>query len=98
MQTNLIPIIDFCTYHQIETTFIQSLEEFGLLQTTEVQKKVCVNIDELEKLEKYLRLFQEMNINLEGLHAVAHLLELLQQKDDQILALKNELSYFNQIQ
>lgn len=97
MENNLIPVIDFCTYHKIEITFIQSLEDYGLLHTKKVKKTVFINTDEVSKLEKYIRLSQDLSINLEGLFAVSHLLELLQQKEDEMQALKNEINYYKQI-
>lgn len=97
MENNLISIDEVCIHHQVKISFIQSLEEFGLIHTTIVKKTVCLDSDELSKLERYLRLSHDLEINLEGLHAVAHLLTQLNNMQNEIIALRNELDYYKQI-
>jgi len=97
MENNLISIDEVCTYHQVKINFIQSLEDFGLIHTTIVKKTVCLDTDELTKLERYLRLSNDLEINLEGLHAVAHLLNQLNEMQEEINSLKNELNYYKQV-
>ncbi|TCD10175.1 MerR family transcriptional regulator [Pedobacter frigidisoli] len=97
MENNLISIKDVCAHHQVEINFIQSLEDFGLIQTKIVKKTTFLDTDELSKLERYLRLSQDLEINLEGLHAVSHLLNQLQEVQKELNSLKNELNYYKQL-
>ena len=97
MENNLIAINDVCAHHHVEVKFIQSLEEAGLIQTTVVKKTVCLEIDELSKLERYLRLSHDLEINIEGLHAVSFLLEQLNNMQVEVNQLKNELHYYKQM-
>ncbi|MCX3263931.1 chaperone modulator CbpM [Pedobacter agri] len=94
MENNLISVEDVCIHHQVKINFIQSLEEFGLIHTTIIKKTVWLDSDELSKLERYLRLSNDLEINLEGLHAVAHLLSQLSKMQEEIISLKNELNYY----
>ena len=97
MENNLIAIQDICSHHQIEFKFIQSLEDFGLIHTTVVKKSFFLDADELSKLERYLRLSNDLDINLEGLHAVSHLLNQLKNMQEEVNSLKNELNYYKQL-
>jgi chaperone modulatory protein CbpM len=97
METYLIPVEDICAYHHVEINFIQSLEDFGLIHTTVKRKSVFLPIDELSKLEQYLRLAQDLEINLEGIHAVSHLLNQVQQMQEEITLLQNEINYYKQL-
>lgn len=97
METNLIPVEDICAYHHVEINFIQSLEDFGLIHTTIKKQSVFLPLDELSKLEQYLRLAQDLEINLEGIHAVSHLLNQVQDMQDKITLLQNELNYYKQL-
>ena len=97
MENNLISIDEVCLHHQVKINFIHSLEDFGLIQTKVVKKTVFLDSDELSKLEQYLRLSNDLEINLEGLHAVSHLLNQLNDMQAQINSLKNELNYYKQI-
>lgn len=96
MKSNLISIEDICIFHKIEIKFVQSLEEYGLIQTTIIKKTVFLDPEELAKLEHYVRLHQELEINLEGLHAVSHLLAQMQNMQQEITTLKNENNYYKQ--
>lgn len=97
MENNLIPVEAICAYHHVEIKFIQSLEDFGLIQTTVKKKSAFLPIDELNKLELYLRLAHDLEINLEGIHAVSHLLNQVQHMQDKIISLQNELNYYKQL-
>jgi chaperone modulatory protein CbpM len=48
-------------------------------------------------LEQYLRLAQDLEINLEGIHAVSHLLNQVQQMQEEITVLQNEINYYKQL-
>lgn len=97
METNLISVEDICAYHHVEINFIHSLEDFGLIRTTIKKQSVFLPVDELSKLEQYLRLAQDLEINLEGIHAVSHLLNQLQHMQEKITTLQNELNYYKQL-
>jgi len=97
METNFISVDDFCGHYKVEVNFIKSLEEYGLIKTKSIKKTIFIKADDLTGLERYIRLHKELDINMEGLHAVSHLLnqlELLQRKVD---ALNNEINYYKQI-
>lgn len=97
MENKLIPVEDICAYHHVEIKFIQSLEDFGLIHTTVKKKSAFLPMAELTKLEQYLRLAQELEINLEGIHAVSHLLNQVEHMQEEIRTLRNELHYYKQL-
>ena len=72
---NLVPVNEFCHYHHIDVTFIQLLEEHGLIETTTMQQTMYVEAEQLNQLEKFVRLNQELNIDAENLDIISHLLQ-----------------------
>lgn len=90
----LIPADDFCASHQISLSFISSLQESGLIELISVQEHYFIHTDQLHQLEKMVRLHFEMDINLEGLETIAHLLDQLQQAQQQINALNNKVRFY----
>jgi len=94
MDTDMIALNDFCSSHQIEVSFIQSLEEHGLVQTVIVDQSICVHANELPKLERIVRLSHELNINPEGLDVIGHLLERIEAMRHEIYDLKNRLDFY----
>ena len=91
----LIALDEFCISHQIELTFISSLQENGLIQVTVVKGKHYIPSDELPELERIIRLHNELDINLEGIDSIIQLLEQIRDLQDEIRNLKNELRLFN---
>jgi hypothetical protein len=88
-QDELIPVKDYCFYHNIEYSFIDSLENSGLISVTSVQQSAFSPLDEMSKLEKFVRLHYDLDINLEGIETINYLLEKIEAMQEEILQLKN---------
>lgn len=69
-KANLISASEFCVYHNIEYTFISNLKEFGLVEIVQVQQTDYIPEDQLEKLERMIRLHRELEINPEGIDTI----------------------------
>jgi len=92
--TDLIPANEFCTHHHIELSFIHALKGSGLIEITSIEEKVFVPISQLPQLEKLVRLYYEMDINLEGIETITYLLQRLNDLHQQVLLLSNRLSMY----
>ena len=88
-QGNLIPAKDLCMYHNIEYSFIHELENSGLISVTSVSQEVFIPEEEMQKVEKFIRLHYELDINLEGLETINYLLEKMERLQREIIQLKN---------
>jgi|SRR5690242_1641287 hypothetical protein len=92
---DLIPAKDFCLYHNIEYSFISSLEDSGLITVTSVEESTFIPADELDKLEKFVRLHYDLEINIEGIETIYHLLQKIEQMQREILQLRNATAFSN---
>jgi len=93
MQTEgLIAIHEFCSSHQIEISFVQSLQEYGLIETTTIEHTTYIYDHELAKLEQMTRLYT-LDINVEGIETIHHLLQKIDAMNTEIIQLKNKLSF-----
>lgn len=88
---NLIPATEICSHHHIEVSFIHSLHEYGLIEITSMEENVFVHEAQLNELEKLIRLHYDLQINLEGLHAVMHLLGKINSLEHELSFVKNRL-------
>ena len=61
-----IMIEECCRYYNIEVSFVHSLSEYGLID--------FIHPGELSRLEKYMHLNYDLDINIPGIEAIAHLL------------------------
>lgn len=95
MQTDeLITANEFCAHYNIEISFIKSLQESGLVEITTIEETGFIHTSQLPQLEKWMRLYYEMNINLEGIETISHLLQQINSMQDQIQELKNRLRLY----
>ncbi|HEY9184201.1 MAG TPA: chaperone modulator CbpM [Salegentibacter sp.] len=91
---DLIPTEEICTRYKVEQTFISSLSQSGLIRIVTVEKSEYVPSDEIAEFEKLRRLHYELDINLEGLEAIQHLLTQLEELQNQNRKLKNRLGLY----
>lgn len=95
MQTDhLISLDVFCTSNDIEIAFISSLREAGLIEVTTIEETGFLNSEQLLQLERYIRFYYELNINLEGIDAIKHLLHRVNTMHDEITTLQNRLRLY----
>lgn len=91
-----IPANEFCISHQIEYSFIDSLQQYGLLEIVTLEQTTCIPVEELKKLEQLVRLHYDLNINLEGVDAITHLLNRMTQLQDEVKNLRNRLRRYEE--
>ena len=95
MQTkHLVSIRDFCVYHRIDTAFVQTLEQRGLVQIITVEQSLYVPPDEVSRLEKFVRLHQDLAIHADDLDIVNDLLERLEGLQQRVTQLQNQLAFY----
>jgi hypothetical protein len=89
-----IPAETFCACHSVELSFIRNLHDSGLVEMTIREGAVFLPAEELAQLEKLVRLHYEMDINIEGIEAVSHLLQRLDDMERQIVRLENRIRFY----
>lgn len=94
MPEQFIIVDEFCASHKIEFSFISSLTEIGLIEITMNDDKGFIHESQLHKLEKFVRLHYDLQINFEGIDAIANLLERMSQLQEENAVLKNRLRYY----
>jgi len=92
----MIILDEFCSSHQIEISYIHSLEQHGIIQTIIVDKKTYLPADELSHLERIIRLHRELDINPEGIDAINNLLFQIETMQNEINDLRNKLRFFEE--
>jgi len=95
MQTlNLIAVNDFCVHHHIEISFISSLQQNGLIEITTMDETEFIDAEQLHQLEKFTRFYYDLDINLEGIETITHLLQKINAMQDEIVTLRNRLRLY----
>ena len=89
--TKYILLTDFCRGHALEESFLYELQEVELIRIEEVERKPVILMDELDRLERLVRLHRDFEIGPNGLLAVDHLLGRVEQLQEEILELRRRL-------
>ena len=95
MQTEyLIAIDEFCAKHEIDVSFISSLKETGLIEITTIEETGFIPVDQIQQLEKFIRFYYELDINIEGIETISHMLQRVDALQDEIIQLTNRLRLY----
>ncbi len=98
MENNeLILAEELCTRYHIQLSFINTLEQFALIEITSVEEASYIHQNELQKLEQIITLHNDLDINLEGIEAITHLLDRVKSLQSEITRLKNRLSLYEKV-
>jgi len=92
--TNMISEIEFCTNHNIEVSFIRSIHEIGLIELIVIDETMYFHSGQLNNLEKILRMYFDLNINLEGIDTVFQLLQKMESMQEELTILKNKIEFY----
>lgn len=91
---NLILIDKICIHYKIEFSFINALDNIGLLEIETIDQSKFINQDKIGDLEKMIRLHNELNVNIEGIDVVFNLLQKEKALQKEINTLKNRLRLY----
>ena len=90
----IISIETFCTYYNVEQSFVESLESHGLISISSRAEKRFIVIEEMTQLEKYSRMYYDLNINVPGIEALKHMLEKLNELQQEAENLRARLRIY----
>ena len=85
MKNQGIQIELFCEFHKVDIQFVHSIIEFGTIEVIRTNDQIYIPSESIENLERYIRLANDLGINLEGLDVIEHM-------RSQIVDLRNEIA------
>ncbi|WP_343747246.1 chaperone modulator CbpM [Fluviicola sp.] len=89
-QENWISIEQCCVVYNIERSFVLKLDEHGLIELIRSNETIFITFEQLSDLEKYMHLHYELEINMEGLETIKHLLDRVHDLQKELNRLKGE--------
>lgn len=95
MQTKkLIAVNELCVNHNIEISFFSSLKETGLIEIAFIDETAFIDSDQLPQIEKFIHFYYDLDINLEGIETITHLLHRINAMNDELATLRNKLRLY----
>ncbi len=92
--THLISIQQFCSHYNVPVTFITALHEYKLVEITITDNENYLKTNQLNDVEKMMRLHYDLDINFEGIDAIYNLLKQVEDLQSQITTLRNKLNFY----
>lgn len=80
--------------YNLDKSFVDSLSESGLINIIVEQEQQYVVCKELEHLEQFVRWHHDLDINVEGIEALHHMLQRIYSLQDEISQLRSELAFY----
>lgn len=94
MESKLITVTEYCKYSQIEAEFIDLLKGEDLIEIQIVSGEESIPVEQMPLLEQYARWYYEMEINLEGIDVIRHMLERVKKLQSEIDELETKLRLY----
>ncbi len=91
---HFIEIKGLSSHYNLELSFFNELERVGLIEIHMVAEAKCIHESYISKLEKIIRLYEELNVNAEGLDIILNLLDKMDEMQNEILRLKRKLNLY----
>jgi hypothetical protein len=91
---NLIPLHQVCQHYNVEFSFVESLNEFGLMQIITIEETHYINDDQILPLEKMIRLHFDLEINIEGIEVIANLLTRVDALQEELRITRSRLRFY----
>lgn len=89
-----IQVEQFCTTYNIEVAFIRSLSEHGLTEISVIDDIPYISEKNIKGLERMIRMHYDLDINIEGIEAISHLLNRMDRLHEELRILKNRLQFY----
>lgn len=83
--------------YEVEESFIDSLHEVGLIHVVVQNDERFIEYNELSNLEQFIRWYYEMDINVEGIDALQHILSKVKSLQSEVDQLRSELQFYKSL-
>jgi len=91
---DFIPVIQLCSHYKVELSFFNELNEVGLIEITTIEQTLCLHQDRINDLEKMIRLYHELKVNIEGIDVVFNLLKKLENLQSELNTAQDRLRLY----
>ncbi|SFZ92307.1 MerR HTH family regulatory protein [Flaviramulus basaltis] len=94
---DLIPIQILCNQYKIPVSFINTLQEFQLIEIIVENEGFYIHNKQIKEVEKMIRLHYDLDINIEGVDAIYNLLKQVKSLKQEITMLHNRLRLYEDL-
>lgn len=89
-----ILVSHYCQHAHIEDSFVQRLQEYGLVQFEKREDDFFIDEKDITEIERMFRLHHDLGINFEGLDAIKQMLSRLRKMEKEMALLQKKLRLY----
>ena len=89
-----ITVQQFCEHYNVPESFVNSLYDFELIEIVTIHNTPHLNISQIRILEKLIKFHYDLDINLEGIHAISNLLNTIVGLQKELKELHSKLNFY----
>ncbi len=83
--------------YQVEEVFLDALHSSGLIEVVVEDEDRYIEYDYLQEFEQFVRWYYELEINIEGIEALHHVLQQVRELQSDVERLRSELKFYKSI-
>ncbi|PKR79638.1 MerR family transcriptional regulator [Brumimicrobium salinarum] len=93
---NLILIQSICVHYDIDQSFLRELHSIGRIEIYFLEEKEFIHEEHVGEIEKMIRMYKDLNVNIEGIDVVFNMLEKERQLKEELADLKRQLQFYRE--
>ena len=97
MSEKKITFTECLQIYQVEETFLDELQSSGLIEIIIEEENRYIEYNYLEEIEQFVRWHYELEINMQGIEALHHMLQQVRNLQTDIEHLRGELKFYKSI-
>ena len=83
-----------CTHYNIDISFINSLVDNNLIEVITIHKTEYIHHNYLSDFERIIRLYSDLNINIEGIDVICNLLNKIEDLKTDLAKAQDKLTLY----
>lgn len=89
-----IALFELCENYKVESHFFEDLNSIGLIEIIQVNQTPCLLLEEIDRIEKIVRLHLDLSVNIEGIDVILNLLQKVDNLQEELTILRNRLEIY----
>lgn len=91
---NWILLKTVSSHYEVELSFFDHLHDLGLIKIEIIEQSPYIHLDQMQNLERIIRMHNELDVNFEGIDVILNLLKKIEYLQKDLIASQNRLRLY----
>ena len=94
---NYVDIQSLCFHYEVEQSLFDELSDYGLIEIALYESRPSIALENISEVEKIIRLYHELHMNMEGIDVVCNLLKKIVNLQHELADARNKLRFYEDL-